>query len=148
MGDAVSGDTDEEESPATTDEVRQYLEKPGTVALIAELYHYGQFTDLHDNVDIATGTLQRRLEEGQELGLVNLGDGSYPSANNYHLTEPGKRIYHELYDQGVLTQLVYSKRTRGWYEDTREWFFNWLESNPDEIGLENAEDRDEPGGME
>jgi len=103
-------------------EVSSYLGKKGTIELFAQFSSPvgKQFKELIANVDLSAGSLSRRLEDGQKLGLIDVRNVREDGRNKqkYYATGLGDTIAKAALRAGIYElnrQLLEMKETR----DTR-----------------------------
>jgi len=91
---------------AEVESIEEFVALKGGVGLLCVINPLGsRFTDLDDKMVVSPATLEDRLEEAQELGLVVQteveGRGMEPLAL-YVPTERGLGLYHEVRARGIL----------------------------------------------
>lgn len=90
---------------ADTSELTDYLEKPGSVGVLAHIdIPDGKLKgELETQVHISSGTITNRLNEGVELDLLKLKRKSddHGNAQRYRLTERGRALRRKMEELGM-----------------------------------------------
>lgn len=129
---------------AELEEVLEFLDRKGAVGVLSATYHRGQFTSLQEWVDVAPKTLKRRLNEAEELGLIAVGQGGYPSAKDYHHTLEGRALWEVMDELGTDGAFGKYHEAKKEYREAAEDFKQYIKENADELEpIETGETEDE-----
>ena len=113
--------------------VVEFFEQKGAVEIFCEIGKDGkQFKDINNNVSISHQTLSTRLRQAKEASLldkeiVNLND------QIWRPTFPGKEIYDELVEQGVVEHYEVFRVSRQEFEKAEASFTEWVNENGEDI---------------
>jgi len=125
----MSGDDDSD----TT--VSDYLERKGAIELLCEIEPNGsQFSQLVGGVEITRNTVSSRLQEGEELGLIEKQDIQGRGTDHaYRLTQAGAKLRLYLDHTGITEQYRIIKQLRRDFNERAGELIRWAEENETEL---------------
>lgn len=113
-----------------SDEFAEFFDSAGAIGLFCVINPVGsRFGELNDDLPIAKSTVNTRLNEAQELGLLTKetvqGSGD-ATLKLWAPTERGMEIYYELRARGVHRRFSDTRQTVREYEWEQDAFERYL----------------------
>lgn len=119
-----------------SDELGEYLERKGVVELFCEIDPAGsQFAHLADELGLSRTTLSKRLQEGEELGLLETVEAEGRGTSHaYVLSEAGAEIRVYLNQRGMTEKHRQLKRLREEFDTQCNEVLSWVARREDDLG--------------
>lgn len=111
----------------------EFLESKGGVGLLVVLQERGKtYSEIEPDVLITSSTISTRLDDALEIGLIEMkparrGDRTM---TEYHLTDFGEEVVHELAVRGVVSNYRDMRTHHRAVERKTSEFIEWVHDNP------------------
>lgn len=121
--------------------VSGYLDRSGSVGILVNLKNDSKrFNELKELIGVSPSTLSKRLDEGQDLGVITtrLGKDEYARDqravhHEYMITERGLVVLDQIEKFDIMYRYRQLREAEQELEDALDEMHEWIEDNSDQL---------------
>lgn len=110
----------------------EFLQSKGGIGLLEALETRGRrYSEIEERVLISSSTINTRKDEALEIGLIEMKPVKQERTyTEYHLTDVGHQVVHELSERGVLTNYRDMRQNKREMEEGIEQYISQIQDEP------------------